>query len=932
MPATQSQILDALLEFRLGFAGVRWNFPLAVGTPVSAPGGVGQAVALSFSFPSVLPAYDAGAGITDFAVLTAAQQNAARTVLVHYGNVANVTFTETGSTGDANLAFGQYNAGFPVGAAGYASMPSYGYSSSGGNIVSASEGNNSAGDVWIKTGSYPDSEYQPEKHGYELLLHEIGHAMGLKHPFEGAATLPAELDQGGFTVMAYNGLLHGTIVTVTGNDSAWNVSWTQVAPRTLMVGDMLALQYTYGANATYRTGADTYSWQVGEKFLETIWDGGGTDTIDASNQTLASVIKLAPGSYSSIGLRQTHAELYQDIPAFAAADVIGLFDDSELYSGQNNLGIAYGCIIENATGGSGNDSLSGNDVANVLGAGVGNDTLTGGLGADTLDGGEGLDTAIYAGPKAGYTVTRAGTGYTVVDTNPGDAGGNEGTDTLSGIEWLQFSDGATKLGRQLNDTSGDGKSDLMWRNSDGSTSLWLMNGTSVQTYGSFGQIPTAWQISASGDLNGDGKTDLLWRHSDGSTSLWLMNGTGVQSYGAFGQIPTTWQITTTGDFNGDGKTDLMWRHTDGSTSLWLMNGTTAQGYGSFGAIPTAWQITATADYNGDGKSDLMWRHTDGSTSLWLMNGTVAQGYGSFGPIPVTWSILDSQGDYNGDGKNDLLWRNTDGTTNLWLMNGTSVQTYGSFGQVATGWNLVDGHGDYNGDGKSDLMWRHSDGSTSLWLMNGTAVQTYGSFGAIPAAWSVIDAHDDYNSDGKSDILWRHSDGSTSLWLMNGTGVQTYGSFGQIPGTWNPVAGADAGATLSGDGGANSLTGTVNNDTLIGLAGNDTLTGGIGADRFVFNTALNAGTNVDTITDFSSGTDKILLDHLILTALTTGTLAASSFVAEAGATAHDGNDYLLYDTTTGTLAYDADGTGAQAAVLFATLTGHPALVAADLAGM
>jgi Ca2+-binding RTX toxin-like protein len=576
---------------------------------------------------------------------------------------------------------------------------------------------------------------------------------------------------------------------------------------------------------------------------------------------------------------------------------------------------------------------SGNTIDNIVVGNVGDNVLRGLAGNDTLTGGQGLDTATYAGPKSAYTVTRVGAGYTVVDTNAGDTGGDEGTDTLSGIEWLQFSDGATKLGRQLNDTSGDGKSDLMWRNSDGSTSLWLMNGTSVQTYGSFGQIPTAWQISASGDFNGDGKTDLLWRHSDGSTSLWLMNGTGVQSYGAFGQIPTTWQITTTGDFNGDGKTDLMWRHTDGSTSLWLMNGTTAQGYGSFGAIPTAWQITATADYNGDGKSDLMWRHTDGSTSLWLMNGTVAQGYGSFGPIPVTWSILDSQGDYNGDGKNDLLWRNaTDGTTNLWLMNGTSVQTYGSFGQVATGWNLVDGHGDYNGDGKSDLMWRHSDGSTSLWLMNGTSVQTYGSFGAIPAAWSVIDAHDDYNSDGKSDILWRHSDGSTSLWLMNGTGVQTYGSFGQIPGSWNPVAGADAGATLSGDGGANSLTGTVNNDTLIGLAGNDTLTGSMGADRFVFNTALNAGTNVDTITDFSSGTDKILLDHLILTALTTGTLAASSFVAEAGATAHDGNDYLLYDTTTGNLAYDADGTGAQAAVLFATLTGHPGLVAGDLAGV
>jgi Ca2+-binding RTX toxin-like protein len=209
------------------------------------------------------------------------------------------------------------------------------------------------------------------------------------------------------------------------------------------------------------------------------------------------------------------------------------------------------------------------------------------------------------------------------------------------------------------------------------------------------------------------------------------------------------------------------------------------------------------------------------------------------------------------------------------------------------------------------------------------VQTYGSFGAIPTAWSIVAAHEDYNSDGKSDILWRHTDGSTSLWLMNGTGVQTFGSFGAIPSTWNPVAGADAGATLTGDGSANSLTGTLNNDTLIGLAGNDILSGGAGADRFVFNTALNATTNVDTLTDFRSGTDRILLDHLILTALTTGTLAATSFVAKAGAVAHDGNDYILYDTTTGNLAYDADGTGAQAAVLFATLSGHPTMVAADI---
>ncbi len=70
MPATQSEILDALLGFRLESPSFRWNFPLAIGTPISAPGGVGQAVSLTFSFRSTLPSYDARQGITDFTALT----------------------------------------------------------------------------------------------------------------------------------------------------------------------------------------------------------------------------------------------------------------------------------------------------------------------------------------------------------------------------------------------------------------------------------------------------------------------------------------------------------------------------------------------------------------------------------------------------------------------------------------------------------------------------------------------------------------------------------------------------------------------------------------------------------------------------------------------------------------------------------------------
>jgi hypothetical protein len=112
-----------------------------------------------------------------------------------------------------------------------------------------------------------------------------------------------------------------------------------------------------------------------------------------------------------------------------------------------------------------------------------------------------------------------------------------------------------------------------------------MNGTSVQTYGSLGQVATSWNVvDAHGDYNGDGKSDILWRNADGSTSIWMMNGTAVQSYGAAVQMATTWNVVDAhSDYNGDGKSDILWRNSDGSTSLWLMNGTAVQTYGSFGA-------------------------------------------------------------------------------------------------------------------------------------------------------------------------------------------------------------------------------------------------------------------------------------------------------------------------------------------------------------
>ena len=146
----------------------------------------------------------------------------------------------------------------------------------------------------------------------------------------------------------------------------------------------------------------------------------------------------------------------------------------------------------------------------------------------------------------------------------------------------------------------------------------------------------------------------------------------------------------------------------------------------------------------------------------------------------------------------------------------------------------------------------------------------------------------------------------------------------------------AGSTITGtvmndtligrDGQNDTLNGGAGDDVLYGGTGNDTLTGGAGADKFVFASALGPN-NVDTIRDFVSGTDKIVLDDNIFTGLVAGS-ALTNFVSGANPTATSANPTILYNRSTGDLLYDADGNGAGAAVRFASLTAAPMLLATD----
>jgi Ca2+-binding RTX toxin-like protein len=153
----------------------------------------------------------------------------------------------------------------------------------------------------------------------------------------------------------------------------------------------------------------------------------------------------------------------------------------------------------------------------------------------------------------------------------------------------------------------------------------------------------------------------------------------------------------------------------------------------------------------------------------------------------------------------------------------------------------------------------------------------------------------------------NADGSASFTVSNNTDV----SFG-----------LNGGDTINGGGGDDALVGGNQVDIINGGLGNDQLIGGAQSDTFIFNTALNATTNVDTIFDFDAGNaDKINLDDAIFVGIANSgsSLSTGDFAANAGGNATTASQNILFDTTTGNLYYDADGNGAGAKVLVAHIT-------------
>ncbi|MDQ4087273.1 MAG: calcium-binding protein, partial [Pseudomonadota bacterium] len=154
--------------------------------------------------------------------------------------------------------------------------------------------------------------------------------------------------------------------------------------------------------------------------------------------------------------------------------------------------------------------------------------------------------------------------------------------------------------------------------------------------------------------------------------------------------------------------------------------------------------------------------------------------------------------------------------------------------------------------------------------------------------------------------------------------------GAIDGTGNGmgnfITGNDGANVLRGRGGADTLDGRAGPDKLFGGLGHDSLKGGAGYDGFYFDTPLDPSANVDKILAYSPYYDTIFLSRSIFSVLPTGTLAEAAF--QVGSSAQDATDRIIYQKSTGSIFYDADGKGGAAAVLFAQVTPETELTHAD----
>lgn len=734
---------------------------------------------LTYSFPDSASDYPSDYGWGEptaggFAQISAAQQQLVHKIMQSVAGYTNLDIQFAG-TGSADIRLAQSSEANPT---AYAYYPS----------------SNEGGDVWFGT-AY--SFRSPVMGDYYSLthIHELGHALGLKHSQEtgGVANIavPADHDALEYTVMSYRSYINGPTDGYTNENFGF--------PTSFMMNDILALQTMYGADYTTNSTDSVYSWSTttGQMFINgvgqgqpganrvflTIWDGGGNDTYDMSNYSTGVTINLGPGAYSITSSAQL---AYLGNGQYAHGNVYNAY----LF---NNNSASY---IENAVGGTGVDSIIGNAVDN---------TLDGRAGTDTLTGGGGKDVFVYG---AGYGAD------TVTDFTVGGASADSVSLVgLSGVgTFAEILAKAAQVGANTILTFGSGQT-LTLQN------VLLANLTAAN-----------FQLSAPVGTNHAPSDITLANASVNESTVGAVVG-GIAISDTDGDTAFTFNVSDDRFVIGG---------SPGAYELKLAAGvaldfeTETNVVLSITAIDSG-GLNYTKDFN-ISVNDLNGATINGTNSSQTINGQTNEGdtiYGKGGNDTIV-----------GLGGNDRLFGDSG-----------NDQLYGGAG----GDTLVGGAGTdvLHGAGGDDILVVSGTGDSKDSFFGGAGTDTISVAGTTALTFSIFDAGassiEIWQGNSNALLGTRYADSFDFSALTSVTGL-TYVDAGNgadnIVGSnfADDLRGGSGNDLVSGGMGNDTLSGGSGNDRLVGGAGDDSLHGEKGFDTFVF----SDGSGHDDIFGFEAG--------------------------------------------------------------------------------